>query len=75
MPIYEYKCESCETKFEQLVRASSTPPDLKCPTCGEDHLSRQHSTFSARANGVSSEPAAPSCGGGMCQTPGICGMN
>ncbi len=75
MPIYEYKCETCETKFEKLVRSSDNRNELSCPACGERHLSQEYSTFSARANGASSEPAAPSCGAGMCQRPGMCGMN
>ena len=75
MPIYEYKCESCETKFEKLVRASANPAELSCPSCGQQHLSQQYSTFAARANGMTAEPQAPSCGGGMCRTPGMCGMN
>ncbi len=76
MPIYEYKCDTCETKFEKLVRAIPEPLGRECPSCGERHLTRQQSTFSARANGVSPEPqSGGGCGGGMCQAPGMCGMN
>ena len=46
-----------------------------CPKCGENHLTTQFSTFSAHANGKSAPSAAPSCGGGMCRTPGLCGLN
>ncbi len=76
MPIYEYKCETCKTEFEKLVRAQPEALEPECPSCGEHHVSRQQSTFAARANGMSRE-AAPSggCGGGMCRTPGACGMN
>jgi putative FmdB family regulatory protein len=75
MPIYEYKCEDCGTKFEKLVRGSSTA--VACPSCGQDHLQQEYSTFAARANGVSQE-AAPMQGGcpaGMCGNPGLCGRN
>jgi len=75
MPIYEYKCETCETKFEKLVRATSDASELACPSCGEHHVARQQSTFSARANGIAPQQQAPSCGGGMCGKPGMCGMN
>ncbi len=73
MPIYEYQCQDCNTKFEKLVRRAAEASDVNCPSCGEKHVSQQYSTFSARANGVAQE--APSCPGGMCRNPGVCGMN
>ena len=76
MPIYEYKCEDCDTKFEKLVRRADEAAEVNCPSCGQKHLSQQYSTFSARANGPSpSRSEAPACGGGMCGNPGMCGMN
>jgi putative FmdB family regulatory protein len=74
MPIYEYQCQDCNTKFEKLVRRAAEVADVNCPSCGEKHVSQQYSTFSARANGVAQE-AAPACPGGMCRNPGVCGMN
>lgn len=75
MPIFEYVCEDCGTSFEKLVRSSSAG-EISCPSCGhEDHLTQQYSTFAPRANGVAKEAAMPSCPGGMCQTPGLCGRN
>jgi putative FmdB family regulatory protein len=75
MPIYEYKCSSCETKFEKLIRRPAEELDLSCPSCGERHLSQEYSTFAARATSASSSAAAPSCPSGMCSNPGMCGMN
>jgi putative FmdB family regulatory protein len=77
MPIFEYLCDDCGTKFEKLVRRTAGPAadQVLCPKCGESHLTPQLSTFSAHANGRSSEPAMPSCPGGMCQTPDFCGRN
>jgi len=76
MPIFEYLCEDCGSKFEKLVRGSQ---GVKCPSCGQEHLQQQFSTFSARANGApragSSSDAMPTCPSGMCQTPGLCGRN
>lgn len=71
MPIFEYLCDDCGTKFEKLVRNGDR---VLCPGCGEQHLTQQLSTFAAHANGKSSE-AMPSCPGGMCRTPDICGRN
>jgi putative FmdB family regulatory protein len=75
MPIYEYKCDDCGTKFEKLVRRSTEVEDLVCPSCGEKHLKQEFSTFAAHANGAPKAAEAPACPGGMCRTPGLCGMN
>ena len=71
MPIFEYKCESCEAKFEKLVRRADD--HVECPTCGPSKLEVQYSTFAAQK--ASSAAAMPSCPGGMCQSPGMCGRN
>lgn len=75
MPIYEYACEGCGTKFEKLVRRAGD--DVECPSCQSHDLSQQWSTFAARANGVAKEsaPMGGGCPAGMCQTPGLCGRN
>jgi putative FmdB family regulatory protein len=78
MPIFEYACDDCGTSFEKLVRRSGETEGVACPSCGKDHLTRQYSTFSARASAAKSEaPAACGtgmCGSGFCGT-GACGMN
>jgi len=33
MPMYEYKCESCDNQFE-LRQKFSDPPASECPQCG-----------------------------------------
>lgn len=74
MPIFEYRCESCESKFEKLVRRADD--HVECPGCGAAKLEVQYSTFAAQTNGSSSgADAMPSCPGGMCQSPGMCGRN
>jgi putative FmdB family regulatory protein len=75
MPIYEYKCDDCGTKFEKLVRRSTETSELECPSCGKNHLKQEFSTFAAHANGAPKAAEAPMCPGGMCRTPGMCGMN
>jgi putative FmdB family regulatory protein len=44
MQIYEYRCESCGERFEDLVSASAKhgPP---CPSCGTKKPTRLYSTF------------------------------
>ena len=74
MPIYEYSCEDCGTKFEKLIRR--TGEEVMCPSCGQNHLKPQLSTFAAHANGTTKRSSEmPQCPGGMCQNPGMCGMN
>jgi len=76
MPIYEYLCEDCGSKFEKLVRRSSDVPELACPSCGQKHLRQELSTFAAHANGGSKSADLPVCpSGGPCRNPGLCGMN
>ena len=74
MPIFEYACDDCGTQFEKLVRRSEANA-VRCPSCGQDHLTTQYSTFAAKTNGINGN-AQPegACGGGMCQG-GMCGMN
>ncbi|MBV9081239.1 MAG: zinc ribbon domain-containing protein [Acidobacteriaceae bacterium] len=76
MPIFEYSCDNCGTKFEKLVRRSAESHAIRCPSCGRDHLTTQYSTFAAHAkNGKpATECPPPGCGGGMCQG-GMCGMD
>ena len=75
MPIFEYACNDCGTKFEKLVRRSAEAEQIECPSCGERHLTPQYSTFAAHADASKAgSQAAQGCGGGMCQG-GMCGMN
>ncbi len=75
MPIYEYRCDDCGTKFEKLVRRASDSAGLACPSCGKDHLTLQLSVFSPQSgtSGKRGEAMCPS--GGPCPTPGLCGLN
>jgi len=76
MPIFEYKCEECGTRFEKLVRRSTGTEGLACPSCGQPHLSLQFSTFATHAGRATAKPEAlPPCAGGMCPTPDLCGRN
>jgi putative FmdB family regulatory protein len=77
MPIFEYVCDDCGNKFEKLVRRSESKEGsegVACPSCGQEHLQQQYSTFAAHANGAAKD-TMPSCPSGMCGTPGLCGRN
>ena len=74
MPIFEYQCDDCGTKFEKLVRRAAESAAVDCPSCGQTHVTTQVSSFAARANGPNQD-AMPSCPAGMCGNPGFCGRN
>ena len=39
MPIYEYRCESCNVRFEEFL-SSSEKPSPPCPACGSETVER-----------------------------------
>ena len=51
MPIYEYRCEDCGRRFEELVMNSSQK--VVCPDCASDDVERELSLFSSSAGGCS----------------------
>lgn len=72
MPIFEYLCEDCGSKFEKLVRRPGVDQVL-CPSCGQSHLEQQFSSFAAPSNGGEDFAEMPTCPSGMCATPELCG--
>ena len=46
MPIYEFVCESCGHRFEELVgsHVGRETADVGCPECGSAEVERQLST-------------------------------
>lgn len=73
MPIFEYRCEECGSKFEKLVRGQVTA--VECPSCGQDKVKQELSTFAAHSGGAKSQPMGGGCPSGMCRTPDLCGRN
>jgi len=39
MPIYEYRCEACEARFEEYL-STSTKPTPACPACSSNQVER-----------------------------------
>lgn len=74
MPIFEYVCQDCGSRFEKLIRRDSDTESITCPSCGAARYEKTLSTFAAHANAA--KPAAsPGPCGNMCATPGLCGRN
>lgn len=74
MPIYEYRCSSCGTEFEKLVRASDTPD---CPSCHGRELDKKLSVFAtASSPGPAAEALPGPCGScGHPGGPGSCALH
>ena len=64
MPIYEFKCQDCDRKFETLCRMGETGASLSCPGCGGKRLQRCVSTFAAFSRG--SKGNSTTLGGSSC---------
>jgi putative FmdB family regulatory protein len=66
MPIYDYRCRTCTSRFELLVRGEQT---VTCPHCGGPELDRLLS-LPARHTSSGSRPdysqLGPPPGGGCC---------
>lgn len=57
MPIYEYRCKSCDTAYDQL-RSIATMDDARaCPECGSDETERRLPSRFALPAGA--EPPGP----------------
>jgi len=75
MPIYEYACNGCGSRFEKLVRRFTE--EVACPSCASEAVDKQLSVFAV--GGASSAAAAdvscgaPACGAGACGS-GACGL-
>ena len=67
MPIYEYACQDCGTRFETLVRSDTTP---ECPKCHSVQLEKQLSVFATSASGPEPMPAMAAGPCGSCGHPG-----
>ncbi|NLY55718.1 MAG: zinc ribbon domain-containing protein [Firmicutes bacterium] len=72
MPIYEYQCQACQHKFEQLRKATEPTPD--CPKCQSSEVKKLMSAFGFKgvgADGVTttmSGGGCSGCSGGSCST-------
>jgi len=74
MPIYEYICDACDTRFEKIV--INKQQEIACPKCAGRKATIQLSVFAtANGNSSSSKSSAPSSGGGGSCCGGGCGCH
>lgn len=80
MPIFEYRCSECNSKFE-LLTTNKNSEHVTCPECKSSKTKKLFSTFSAS---VSASNSTNSCATGNCDinsapsggcASGMCGLN
>ena len=49
MPIYDYRCRSCDRVFDELVKLGETPD---CPSCGGNDLEKLRSLPAISTSGT-----------------------
>lgn len=72
MPLYEYYCATCKTKFEALRSRQQADTPIQCPQCESSTTSRVLSLFAAHTGSQASAPETGFGGGGCCGG-GSCG--
>ena len=64
MPIYEYRCRSCEKDFEKYV--SGPAVKVACPACAASDVTRKLSVFGMKSDASVATMSGMSGGGGCC---------
>ena len=73
MPIYEFKCLTCQDCFEFLTVSADEKIEMKCPKCGGEDIERVMSAtnfqMGAQATGTpASTSTSRTCSAGTCTT-------
>ena len=69
MPVYEYYCSKCNTKFEALRPMSKADDPIPCENCESERTARVLSVFFAVSG---SQPVSGMSDGGGCACGGAC---
>lgn len=63
MPLYEYECRACESRFERLVSLAEADGAV-CPSCGATEARRVPSVIGGMTGRM--QAPAPPCARGAC---------
>ena len=66
MPLYEYCCDDCQSKFEVLRSYSQADEPVPCLECSGSHTRRAISLFSAVSRGGDGGESSRSLTGSGC---------
>lgn len=75
MPVYEYFCRACHTKYDKLRPMADADAPIACPECGEQTSVRALSLFAAHtdsAHGPADHHAESHQHSGGCGCGGAC---
>lgn len=61
MPLYEYRCAACGSRFELLRRVGQGCEGVACPDCGQADVEKEFSTFAGSISGGAGATAGSSC--------------
>lgn len=80
MPMFEYRCSECNSKFEFLHKSSSVKEKVICPSCNSEKIIKLFSKFSSISSSSGNTTfdgcASGSCGLTVDSCPtGQCGLN
>lgn len=83
MPIFDYKCQNCESKYEIFHLVKEKKEDIICPDCGSAEATKLLSPFSALTSHSHSHSPIPDCASDRCGfnpsiggcPNGMCGLN
>ena len=77
MPIYDYKCTSCEATYEVFHKVREVSEDIVCPSCGSTEHTRLISAPSVQVGSRKSDKSYSDdlpCADGSC-CGGACNLN
>lgn len=66
MPVYEYRCQGCQTKFELRRSFGQADSPTNCPHCESDQVRRLLSMFASYSKGEGGVSTPVAGGGGGC---------
>lgn len=78
MPVFEYRCNDCDTKYEILHKSREIKENIVCPKCNSQNSKKLLSGFSAS---VAYTPSSPCAAAGACDkvyggcSGGACGLD
>jgi putative FmdB family regulatory protein len=64
MPLYEYRCEDCNERFEMRRSYAESDAAADCPVCHTQHTRRLLSNFCAMTSSGNGEASSVAGGGG-----------
>ena len=72
MPVYEYRCRDCNTRFDTLVKSAGAATEVSCEHCASSNVRRLVSSFAMVGGYDDTYVASEGSGGGGC-CGGSCG--